>query len=346
MNRPRKPAAPSSAPRTSPRAGLRRRAFLRGAGGIVVGLPFLELLRPRTAVAGPDDAPIRYLQFIHPQGTVWNQWAPTGGETNFTLTPVLAPLQPHAQELVFIRGLNNESMWLNQLSNGHNAAGRTLLTAMPFSGNLDGQGSLLPVEQQVDNSHAGGPSIDQVIAQQLQAPTPYASLNFGVGGASVNEYQMLFGAADEPISLDGSPQEVFDKLFTNGDPMAPTTAELIRSRRASVLDAVGESFTKLNSQVGAADRQRLEAHADKIRELEKSLQNTGKPGIGCATPDIALPPGFQPETDGGLYDADASRAFIDLMVMAMACDLARVGTLQYTNYHGPTYPWLGHGIPG
>ncbi len=326
--------------------GLRRRAFLRGAGGVIVGLPFLERFAAREAAAGPDDAPIRYLQFLHPQGTVWNQWAPTGGETDFALTPVLDPLQALVDELVFIRGVNNESMWLNQLSNGHNAAGRTLLTAMPFSGNLDGQGNLLPEAQQIDNGHAAGPSIDQVIAQHLQAPTPYSSLNFGVGGPHVGEYQMLFAGADEPVSLDGHPQEVFDKLFSNNDPMTPTTLEMIRAQRKSVLDSTLEGFTRLQGQVGAADRQRLEAHADKIREIEQSLENTGNPGVGCATPSVTLPPGYTPDTDGGLFDDSSSRVFIDLMVMAMACDLSRVGTLQFTNYHAPTYPWLGHAIPG
>ena len=139
---------------------------------------------------------------------------------------------------------------------------------------------------------------------------------------------------------------MFDKLFTNGDPMAPSTAELIRAQRKSVLDSVDESFKQLDSRLGAADRMRLEAHAEKIRELEMKIGNTGKPGIGCGTPTVSLPPGFSPYTDGGIYDVDSSRAFIDLMVMAMACDFARVGTLQYTNYHGPTFPWLGLGVPG
>jgi Protein of unknown function (DUF1552) len=34
------------------------------------------------------------------------------------------------------------------------------------------------------------------------------------------------------------------------------------------------------------------------------------------------------------------------MVMAMACDMTRVGTLQYTHYHDPNYPWLGDVLLG
>jgi hypothetical protein len=45
-------------------------------------------------------------------------------------------------------------------------------------------------------------------------------------------------------------------------------------------------------------------------------------------------------------DEQAAKAFIDMMVMCFACDLTRVGTLQFTDYHDPHFPWLGLPIPG
>lgn len=33
-------------------------------------------------------------------------------------------------------------------------------------------------------------------------------------------------------------------------------------------------------------------------------------------------------------------------MLALSCDLTRVVTIQYTNYHGPTFDWLGLGLTG
>ena len=57
---------------------LRRRAFLRGVGGVMVGLPFLESLAPKAhaqAAAGIK----RFGVFFCCNGVNMNQWFPTGG---------------------------------------------------------------------------------------------------------------------------------------------------------------------------------------------------------------------------------------------------------------------------
>ena len=47
---------------------LTRRFFLRGAGGIAVGLPFLETLVPRSARAAPGDVAKRFVAFFECNG--------------------------------------------------------------------------------------------------------------------------------------------------------------------------------------------------------------------------------------------------------------------------------------
>lgn len=312
-----------------PNPGLTRRSFLRGAGGIAVALPFLESIGP--ARAGGTTSPLRYLQFMHVQGTLVNEWAPSGPANAMVLSNILSPLEPVRDRIVVVSGCDNPSA--NDFGvNGHVNSGRTLFTCAPNSGNAD---------------LADGPSIDQVIADRLAAPTPWKSLQFGVGGSNIGEYQALYAGAQDPVPLDGDPQQIFDQLFSDleGDPATqPNAVQRLRARRQSVLDAVLTEFDGTMARASAADRQTLERHADKIRELELQIGNEGEAGIGCGVPTLELPAGYVP-TDAG-QDHVSSRAFIDLMVMALACDMARVGTLQYTNYHGPHYPWLPVDVPG
>lgn len=307
---------------------MTRRHVLRGAGGIALALPFLESLP--TARAGGNDPIVRYLQFMHVQGTLKNEWSPTGPSNDMVLSNILSPLEPHKGDIVVCSGIDNPVAHEFGV-NGHVNPGRTVFTCGYNSGN---------------NDLADRISIDQLIAERLAAPTPYRSLQFGIGGDGVGEYQALYAGPADPIGLDGDPRSIFEQLFSDLkiDPtLPPTTIQRLHARRQSVLDAVGSSFTDLRSRVSAADRVTLDNHADKIRQLEEQIDNEGEAGSGCALPELTYPAGYEPYDLN--HDAASSRLMIDLMVMALACDLTRVGTLQYTRYHDPTYPWLELGIP-
>ncbi|MBV1860243.1 MAG: DUF1552 domain-containing protein [Nannocystaceae bacterium] len=306
-----------------------RRNFLRGTGGILVALPLLESIG--TVRAGQRGSPLRYLQLMHPQGTLANEWSPSGAAKNMVLSEILSPLQDHIEDIVVVSNCDNLSGPAFG-SNGHINSGRTVFTCAPNSGN---------------SNLADGPSIDQVIADRIAAPTPHRTLQFGIGGASVSENQALYAGPQDPVPVDADPTTIFTQLFSSlkDDPLtAPTTIARLHARRASVLDGVLEQFNATMGAASTADRETLERHADKIRELEIQVGNTGNAGIGCATPNLQLPNDYDHENPG--HDDVSSRVLIDLMVMAMACDLTRVGTLQYTSYQEPRFPWLGAAIPG
>ena len=73
---------------------LDRRTLLRGAGGITIGLPFLEIMsRPRTAAAQAQPPIKRLIIFFSPDGSIRENWTPTGTETSFQLSRILAPLE-------------------------------------------------------------------------------------------------------------------------------------------------------------------------------------------------------------------------------------------------------------
>ena len=86
-------AASGKPERRTPRT-LSRRALLKGALGVGVALPWLELMRPRGLRASAAvPVPKRFGVFFSPCGTIPENWRPTqpfmAPETEFTLSPIL-----------------------------------------------------------------------------------------------------------------------------------------------------------------------------------------------------------------------------------------------------------------
>jgi hypothetical protein len=96
-----------------------------------------------------------------------------------------------------------------------------------------------------------------------------------------------------------------------------------RDNRRSVLHSVYDQYASLNAKLGAADRLRLEAHLDKVKDLEARLEDMG--GLSC---DIPAAP----------TDNDSALG-LDVLVHALACDLTRVATVRFCFWD--SYPDLG-----
>lgn len=311
-----------------------RRAFLIGAGGLTLSLPYLNVFGSRACAqaGGLPGGPRRLLLFFHHQGTVLRQWAlPGSSETSFTLGEVMTPLERHRDRLMFLYGIDNKIADLN-LSNGHNSSARSCLTAQLYSTALDASGRYIERDAQtVDNAPANGPSIDQVLAQRMQGDLPYRSVDLAVGNQD-GEGQMLFAGRNDPVRSEPSPQRALDRFFVTDDGSAEEMRRL-RLRKQSVLDAVLSSFAALRARVGAEDRARLDAHADKVRDIERRV--LAPANVTCARPVLDLPADFDEARD----DWTSAPAQMDLLVMALSCNVAPVGSLVFANAHAP-FEWL------
>jgi hypothetical protein len=114
-----------------------------------------------------------------------------------------------------------------------------------------------------------------------------------------------------------------------------------------VLDLVGEDAKRLESEVGAADRQRLDQYFSSVRELEKQLErraawsNKDKPapqtnGLGDYGKSL-VPQGVP----GFSYDTYAKLMY-DLIALALQTDSTRVVTyVVRTELAGGVYPEFG-----
>ncbi|AKF10946.1 DUF1552 domain-containing protein [Sandaracinus amylolyticus] len=322
-----------------------RRQVLRGAG-VALALPLLESLMPRTARAGT--MPTRFVVITTGQGTLLPRWTPPvrAGEA-LELSELLMPLAPHRDDLVVVSGIDN-LMPRYHLSNGHNAPGHTLLNAHLCTSSATSDGRLLPEGSRSEVAQATlcvGPSIDHHLADRIGSPLP---LNLAVNGTNAGENRMYYRVAPENSAqpngaraearLIGDPVRVFDE-FLAGSSGAPTTLrERLRGQRGRVLDALGGSYSALARRVSAADRARLEAHAERLAELEASL---GAPAITCDDPTLSLPPGYPSAGRSDLH----WRAQIDVMVTALTCNVTRVASIHDADYHGPSFEFLQAPMP-
>ncbi len=322
-----------------------RRNFLKGAGGLAVGLPFLPSLT--RAKAGGGKSPQRLILLFQPQGMIMEEWHPTGTGTNFELSPILSGLEPIREHINIISGLDNRVPMMAHGNYGHPGASKAMWTGMPLSANLSPEGNMLPESQVPDDLWqvgAGGPSVDQVIAQRMAAPTPYESLGLSIGTTGyIQQVGSYHTQRDEMLGMEPDPRVAFDRLFADFEPGDPTPLQRLRSARGSVLDAVADSYAHTSARLSARDRVLLEEHAAKIRELELRFSNGAAGGQGCALPEFSLPADYDPNHDD--FDDVGARAQIENAVMALACDMTRVVSLQYTHGQGNRFPWLGHPFP-
>jgi hypothetical protein len=313
---------------------LNRRAVLRGAGTVAIALPWLEIMRPERAQAAPGPAK-RFVGVFTPGGTVLENWRPTGSEQAFTLSPILKPLESVQSNLLVLDGIDMKSAIGEQ-----NQAGLIAwLTGARQSGN---------------GQFATGPSLDQVLKSRMSLGTLKSlelAVRWGTGRSGglpspINIASYADTPTFDPVAPRLDPVQIWQDLFGAVPAESPEQAW-----RRSILDGVRRRYTTLAQQLGAQDRQRLEEHLERIRELEQRLAT-----MTCSAPELVDTSDYDPtaglSTDGSgnslpnpVTDAaipKVGKLMIDMLVMALSCDLTSVATLLWSDTEGKhTVPWLG-----
>ena len=115
-----------------------------------------------------------------------------------------------------------------------------------------------------------------------------------------------------------------------------TTVNPLTVRRKSVIDYLTSELTGYGTRLGTADRARVAAHLESIRQLEKGLTATSTSTVGCSP----VAPGAPTE-----YQA-SMKAFADLVAMALRCDVTRAVSMTWAGDTGQppnSLPFLGIG---
>lgn len=320
------------------RSGLDRRRFLQ-ALGVGAALPFVPRLEAHAA-ASASKTPRRLLFFFNSNGTIRESWLPkmTGGALE--LSPILKPLEPFQSKLLVVDGLAHKVILEKSNRSGHSAGMNTALT---------GRTNKITDPSQPLHSLATGISVDQFVADKIGAGTKVRSLELGVQVEPYNvDYATLaYRGPLQPLSTENSPYLAFDRMFRGlpGKGGVAREADVAASREADadrqrVIESVSLELDALRGRLGQADRVKMEAHLAALRAIGHGLST----GVGSAASATCRAPEQGARLD--LWKNEnvpaLARLQIDLLVMALACDLTRVGTIMFGRAGaGHRFTWLG-----
>ncbi|HEX6241975.1 MAG TPA: DUF1552 domain-containing protein [Polyangiales bacterium] len=320
---------------------MNRRRFLRGLGGVVVGLPMLESLWPRSVGHAQAVAPRRLITFFQCNGANMDLIWPKGGygaltAAHFSSERSLSPLANYRDKLLIPRNLHMSPKGFGQDPNtngcDHQKGTAQKLTAAPLN----------------SSGFATGVSIDQFVAKQVNAGGK-AAMTLGVHYVGSGPTGSIsYSASGRPVTSESNPRLAFQDLM-GITATQPVQRDLLGERRKSVLDLVHADFDALKvKQLSKSDQVKLEQHFSTIRDLEKAVMpGAMMPTSGCTPLDAARANEIKAADQGVQITSDAQfkrvgRMQMDMIALALACDQNRVATLQWgSGAGGPIFSWDG-----
>jgi hypothetical protein len=302
------------------KAGLSRRAVLRGAG-VTVALPWLESLQ--AAMTPPKRFAVLFM------GTGVNEdhwWAKGSGET-MQLSKSLEPLEPLKKKINVIDGLFMKPLTGQGI---HPAQTGSLLSGATIQ-----RGPIL----------RSGKTFDQLIADRIgqdssqpsmvlaceQPLTGYHETNFSMAYSS----HISWESTDSPAPTEVYPSLAFDNLFENRGLL----------RNASILDRVRDRAESLSQRVSATDKAKIDEYLTSVREVERRVERMrvdkskadedakgkNRPAWTMERPANGLPEDLR----------DHARLMCDLVAIGFQTDRTRVASIILANdLSAQIYPFL------
>jgi len=298
---------------------LTRRSLLRRLGAGALAVPLLESVTQR-AHAQDASFPTRVVFVTRGQGTLVDSLVTPGTTTSdFTLGPIWASLAPYQSRLRVLSNVEDSTNVLDGNYNGHTRCLYHLWTAQGMRWEVGSTGVASP-------TGPGGISLDQVIANHWAGLTAYDSLELGVGAPGNLPY--FHKGVGQPLPSENSASAMFERLYQDLVGADPAELAARLHRREQVLATVKAQFDLVKPRLGVDDRTKLETHEASLDGLLQALSGGGV-GDNCAPPSVDLVDTSSP---------GVAQAQIDMLAMALACDLTRVASLTFGDFQD--YPWL------
>ncbi len=224
---------------------LHRRTVLRGTG-VAMSLPWLAAMREALALAPTAGAPRRFVAMTLGLGLVAENLFPEQAGRNYRSSLYLKSLQDLRDQLTVVSGSSHPGV-----KGGHRAEA-SILTASPMGTAGRAKNTI---------------SVDQYLAKHLGDATRFPSLVLSTGGSTSPSYT----ENGSMIPPQDSPSALFAQLFID-DSVKQRQLQASRVREGrSIMDIVGEDARSLQRELGAGDRDRLDAYFTSVRELEKRM---------------------------------------------------------------------------
>jgi hypothetical protein len=303
---------------------LSRRRFLKGTlngGAVTVALPFLNcfLNENGTALASGVPLPLRFGTWSWGLGMSEAIFVPAKTGTNFDLPPEiesLARVQKH------INLFTNFDVFRDAAPNLCHHSGWVILRS-----------GIAPRSRE----NRPGETIDVTVARKIGNETRFRSLSATATGDVRDSFSYENGnSVNVP---EWSPLRFYQRLFgadfqdPNAATFTPDPRVLVRK---SSLSVVLDDAKKLNRELGAEDRARLDQYFTGLRDLERRFDlqlQKPHPREACVVPEP--PPDLPTGLDAGLV-SERHRLMTDLMLMAIACDQTRVFNIFYAGAFSAT----------
>ncbi|HKH69940.1 MAG TPA: DUF1552 domain-containing protein [Vicinamibacterales bacterium] len=301
------------------RKHLSRRTVIKGAG-VTLALPLLDAMVPAaTALAQTAAMPKMRMGFFYiPHGAIMgntvhgpqmDRWTPAGAGADYTLSPILASLEPHKKYVTSFGNLQNNAM----VGGVHSLAPATWLSGMkPDRGSRGASMSA---------------TLDQLVAKHIGQNTTLPSLEVAAettqqaaacsGSACFYNTTLSFRDAHSPLPMEHNPRKVFVQLFGEGDTPQERTA--ISDQTRSLLDRVRDRINAMRRDLGAGDRMILDNYVETVREIERRVQLASSRDLsGINVPEA-------PIGELNQFGSQVDLLF-DLIALAYQADLTRVAS--------------------
>ncbi len=316
---------------------LDRRRFLKLTGATALTLPLLRALPSYAAGdAGSGGDPVYLILLFTSCGTVRYRWGAQGPAPAGTAAAVTSPLAFRETLSAFAKAgpmqvdLTSKVTVLDGLQvkaaggGSHEAGMAALWTGLTSSG-----------------GPSTGPSIDTTIAGALNAGTPYANIPLMVqSSADYTQRQvdtrMLYDATGNFVDPYTSPDAATAALFPTAM-TASTGPDKKAFLRQKVAAQRNGELTALQSRLCTEDRQQLQNLQALWNQVETQMQTAAAAAASCAAPSATpvVAPGMDPFPT-------YAKVMPNILAMALACDLTRVASLQFSHALSPvTHTWLG-----
>ena len=224
-------------------------------------------------------------------------WWAKGSGAAMEFGPAAEPLTPIREDLVFVRGLYNQTAFsLHQPAPG------------PHGNMLSGaKVSLDPSDIRV------GATMDQVLAQQIghqhrgaQHGARHRAQRAASGRRPLDDLRLqhLVGhSPTKPATKEIYPARTFDQLVGDGKG---------RKLDRSILDAVLQDTHDLQPKISTGDRKKLDEYLESVRDIEKRIDRAGEGGAprrlaadARRKPNMPRPGGRDSAERAGPHEADA-----------------------------------------
>ena len=349
---------------TTKKKTMHRRMFLKGAGGAVLAMPFLESLVPRQAAGQTVTPPKRFIVLKSFSTQLVQEWYPrfTGNGYQLKDTKYAGSSKADGTTLLTQKLVSGKNYTWAPLTDFQTSTGisgilgpalnpflpkLTLIRGLDFLptvnhnyGGLLGNFSSCTAATPCDaDSLTDVPTIDQVMAYSTKVypTTPglrYLHISQGVTNSMSYSDLGTKGGAVQQLSARTNPLDAFNDVFagfTSGGTNPPPMRDKL------LVDRVYGDYMRLkqNSRLSGADKQLVDRYVSLVSELQAKLTPSGTPMMSC-TPPVA-PASMANNTALNTTDITTKWGlFLDVVTAALMCDRTRVITIGVHKALGPS----------